>query len=135
MCRRIDVPETTMGRDTKIIEGAEKFKSMQVEKDQPYTLSQELLSTRAPSPSYPVFLFEQFIWFKFKALKEGRPYEMETSAQFLETFMKSNFIEKNLLCELYLHEMACPLDHHSNPSPYLGDVQLRYFSSFVSNHM
>ena len=60
---------------------------------------------------------------------------METSSQFLENFMESNFIEQNMLCELYLHEMACPLDHHSNPSPYLGDVQLRDFSSFVSNHV
>ena len=108
---------------------------MHKEKDQLYILSQELLSTRAPYPSYPVFLFEQFIWFKLKAVKEGRPYEMETSAQFLETFMESNFIKQNLLCEIYLHEMACPLDHHSNPTPYLGDVQLRDFSSFVSNHV
>ena len=108
---------------------------MQKEKDQLYILSQELLSTMEPSPSYPVFLFEQFIWFKLKAIKEGRPYEMETSVHFLETFMESNFIEKNLVCELYLHEMACPLDHHSNPAPYLGDVQLRAFSTFVSNHV
>ena len=90
---------------------------MQVEKDQLYTLSQELLSTRAPSPSYPVFLFEQFIWFKLKAVKEKRPYEMATSAHFLENFMEINFVEQNLLCELYLHEMACPLDRHSNVVP------------------
>ena len=94
-----------------------------MEKDQLYNLFEELLSTRAPSPSYLVFLFEQFIWFKLKAVKERRPYEMETSTQFLETFMESNFVEKNLLCELYLHEMVFPLDHHSNPTPYLGDGQ------------
>ena len=112
-----------------------KFRSMQVEKDQLYTLSQELLSIRAPYPSYPVFLFEQFILFKLIAVKERRPYEMENSAQFLETFMESNFIDQNLLYELYLHEMACLLDHHSNPAPYLGDVHSRDFSSFVSNHV
>ena len=82
---------------------------MQKEKDQLYILSQELLSTRVPSPSYPVFLFEQFIWFKLKVVKEGRPYEMATSAQFLETFMESGFVEQNVFFELYLHEMACPL--------------------------
>ena len=76
---------------------------MQVEKDQLYTLSQELLSTKASSPSYPVFLFEQFIWFKLKAVKEGRPYEMATSAQFLEIFMESNFIQQNLFCELWAY--------------------------------
>ena len=35
-----------------------KFKSIQVEKDQLYALSQELLGTRVPSSSYPMFLFE-----------------------------------------------------------------------------
>ena len=64
----------------KELKELKNFKSMQVEKDQLYTLSQELLSTGAPYPSYPVFLFEQFIWFKLKAVKEGRPYEMATSA-------------------------------------------------------
>ena len=49
--------------------------------------------------------------------------------------MESSFTEQNLLCEFYLHEMACPLDLHSNPSPYLGDVQLRAFASFVHNHV
>ena len=87
-----------------------------------YALSQELLGTRVPSASYPVFLFEQFIWFKLRAMKEGRSYEIETSAKFLETFMGSDFGDQNLLCEIYLHELACPLDHHSNPVPFSGDV-------------
>ena len=81
---------------------------MQKEKYQLYILSWELMSSRAPSPSYPVFLYEQFTWFKMKALKEGRPYEVASSDQFLETFMKSSFTEQNLLCELYLHEMVSP---------------------------
>ena len=95
---------------------------MQVEKDQMYTLSQELLGTRVPSSSYPIFLFEKFICFKLRAVKEGKPYEIMTSTKFLETFLESDFEEQNLLCEIYLHELACPLDHHSNPTPFLGDV-------------
>ena len=77
----------------------------------------------------------EFTWFKLKALKEGRPYEVASNAQFLETFMESSFTEQNLLCELFLHEIAFPLNFHSNPAPYLGDVQLGDFSSFVSNHV
>ena len=46
-----------------------KFQSMQKEKEQMYALSQELLGTRVPSSSYPIFLFEQFIWFKLRAVK------------------------------------------------------------------
>ena len=119
----------------KELKELKKFKSMQKEKDQLYTLSRELMSFRAPSPSYPVFLYEQFTWFKLKALKEGRPYEVASSTQFLETFIKSSFTEQNLLCELYLHEIACPLNRHSNPIPYLGYVQLRAFASFVRNNV
>ena len=100
-----------------------------------YALSQELMGTRKPSSSYPVFMFEQFVWFKLKAVKEGRSFEITASAKLLETFFGSNFEEQNLLCELYLHEMACPLDCHSNPVPFAGDVQLRAFVSFVSNHI
>ena len=68
-------------------------------------------------------------------MKEGRSYEIETSVKFLETFLGINFEDQNLLCELYLNEMACPLDHHLNPVPFSGDVQLRDFASFVSNHV
>ena len=75
----------------KEIKELKKFKSMQVEKYKLYTLSQELLGTRVPSSSYHVFLFEQFIWFKLRAVKEGRSYEIETSAKFLETFLESDF--------------------------------------------
>ena len=107
---------------------------MQQEKEQMYSLSQELLGTRNPSSSYPVFLFEQFVWFKLKAVQEGSSFEITTSAKFLETFFGSNFEEQNLLCELYLHEMACPLDRHSNPVPFAWDVQLRAFASFLINH-
>ena len=93
------------------------------------------MGTKVPSSSYPVFLFDQFIWFKLKAIKEGRPYEIATLAKFLETFLESNFEEQNLLCDLYLHELAYPLDRHSNLIPFSGDVQLRTFASFVSNHV
>ena len=95
---------------------------MQKEKEQMYALSQKLLGTRVPSSSYPVFLFEQFVWFKLRAMKEGRSFEITTSAKFLETFLRSSFEDQNLLCELYSHEMACPLDLHSKPVPFLGDV-------------
>ena len=100
-----------------------------------YTLPRELMSSRSPSPSYPIFLYEQLTLFKLKALKEGRPYELASSAQFLETSMESSFTEQNLLCKLYLHKMAFPMYLNSNPSRYLGYVQLRDSSSFVSNHV
>ena len=101
----------------KELKELKKFKSMQNKKDQLCALFQELMNFRAPSPSYPVFLYEQLTFFKLKSLKEGKPYQLVSSAQFLETFMERSFTEQNLLCEFYLHEMACPLDLHSNLDP------------------
>ena len=60
---------------------------------------------------------------------------MITSPLFLETFTQSDFGEQIFLCELYLHNMACYVDFQSNPVPYLGDVQSRDFTYFVSNHV
>ena len=102
----------------KELKELKKFNSMQKEKDQRYALFQELMSFRVPSPSYPVFLYEQLTLFKLKALKEGRPYQLTPSAQFLETFMESSFTEQKLLCKFNLHEMAFPLDLHSNHDSY-----------------
>ena len=75
-----------------------------------YILIQELLSYRAPSPSYSIFIFEQTTLFKIRSLKEGKPYHIMTTPQFLDTFTQSDFLRHNLLCELYLHEMACLMD-------------------------
>ena len=93
------------------------------------------MSSRVPSPSYSVFLYEKMTLFKLKSLKEGGIYQLTPYAQFLETCVESSFTEQNLLRELYLKEMACPMDPHSKPVPYLGDVQLRSFSYFVNNHV
>ena len=92
------------------------------------------MSFRAPSPSYPIFLYEKLNLVKLKSLKEGGPYQLTPTAYFLETFMERSFIKQNLLCEFYLHAMACPLDLNSNLAPYLGYFQLRAFASFVNNH-
>ena len=40
-----------------------KYESMEKNKEHMVTLTQDLLSYRAPSPSYPVFFFEQIIIF------------------------------------------------------------------------
>ena len=134
MGKRTRVPETPWGRVTERYKVAGKVQIHAGGKRSAYTLSQELLGTRVPSSSYPVFLFEKFIWFKLRAVKEGIPYELATSNKFLETFMESEFEEKNFLCEPYLHDLAYPLDRHSNPIPFSGDVQLRDFCS-ISNHV
>ena len=116
------VPETPWGRVTKGDKGDEKAQIHAGGKISAVYSFSRTVGYPIPSSSYPVFLFEQFIWFKLRAVKEGRPYEIATSAKFLETFLESNFKDQNLLCELDLHELACSLDRHSNRVPFSGDV-------------
>ena len=58
-----------------------------------------------------------------------------TPPQFLDTFTQSDFFEQKLLCELYLHEMARLMDPQSNLVPHIGDIHLREFTYFFTNHM
>ena len=97
---------------------------MEKNKEQMLTLNNDLLSYRSPSLSYHIFLFEQMIMFHIKALKEGRPWNIVTPSQFLETFTQSEFSEHNLLCELYLHDRECLMDSQDNPVPHIGDIYL-----------
>ena len=98
-----------------------KEEKYQLGKDM-YSLIQELMSCRAPSPSYPMFLYEQMVLFKIRALKEGIPYQVFSTPKFLDTFIMIDFSDQYFLCELFLHERACPMDVHSNLVPYLGDI-------------
>ena len=82
-----------------------------------------------------MFVYGQVVLFKIRAVKEGRPYQLLSTPKFLDTFIKSDFSDQNLLCELFLHERECPMGVYSKPIPYLGDIQLRAFTSFVTNHM
>ena len=58
---------------------------------------------------------------------------MISASEFLETFSQSDFLDQHFLCEIYLHEQSCMLDTKFNHVPYVGDVQLRSFTSFVNN--
>ena len=71
--------------------------------------------------------------FKLKDIKEGRPHQLVTILQFLDTLSQSDFSEQNLLCELYLHEVAYPMYIQFNPIPHIGDVHLREFTYFFTN--
>ena len=48
--------------------------------------------------------------FKLKYIKEGRLRLVVTVPQFLDTISQSDLSKKNMLCELYLYEVACPMN-------------------------
>jgi len=94
-----------------------------------FELVQRLLATRKPSFNYSVFLRERLAFLQVKAIRDGRPHEVSTPQQFIETFAEASNSEQNLLCELYLHNEAMPEDRKLNLIPLIGDIQmsLRFF--------
>ena len=111
------------------------IKTLQDVKGKMYVLAQYLLSFLRPSPTYPPFLHEQYFLFLLAAIKEDQPFRMDTALSFLESFFKSNIPNQHLLCEHYLHEILCFGDKKFNISPYVGNIQLREFTSFLNNHV
>ena len=112
-----------------------KYEYMEKDKELMLTLSHELFTCKPPSPSYPIFLFEHMTLFQIKDLKEGSTSQVVTPSQFLETLTQSEFVCTKLLCELYLHDKTYLMDTKANPFPYIGDIILRSFTSFVLNHV
>ena len=108
---------------------------MQQDKDPMYSLIQELLSCRGPSPSYQICLQEQLNLFKIKAIKEGRPCEMVKTPEFPQVFTQSDFIDQHFLCEIYLYKLSYIMDVVFNLAPCAWDIHLRAFTSFVNKQV
>ena len=70
-----------------------------------------------------------------KAIKNGKPHEVSTPEQFVETFTKASITDQHFLCELYLHNEAIPENRKINLNPLVGDVQIRAFASFLANQI
>lgn len=53
----------------------------------------------------------------------------------MQTFAQAPKSDKNLLCELYLHNEAMSEDRTTNLIPVVGDIQLRAFTAFLANQL
>ena len=100
-----------------------------------YSLAKQLMCCRNPSPFYPIFLYEQFYVFQLRAIKSDKPYQIIDPKSFLKAYSSSDSADQHLLYELYLHEYICVMDRKFNMSPYVGDIQLHVFASFVQNQV
>lgn len=100
-----------------------------------FDLVQRVLATRKPFFNYAVFLRERLAFLQIKAIRDGRPYQVATPDQFIETFTEAPNNDQNLLCELYLHNEAMPEDRKMNILPLAGDIQIRDFISFLANQL
>lgn len=61
----------------------------------------------------------------------GKSYELKTPEYFIYAYADSNFQDRNLLCELYQHDLILATDRLWNPNPMVGDLKLRAFVSYI----
>jgi hypothetical protein len=100
-----------------------------------FDLVQKLLATRKPSSNYSLFLIEQLAFFQIKSIKEGRPYAVLKSEDFVKTFVEASTTDQHLLYEVYLHNEAIPENRQLNLNPLVGDIQIRALVSFLTNQI
>jgi hypothetical protein len=100
-----------------------------------FDMIQQLMATRKKSCNYYLFLMERLMWFQIKSIIEGKPHEVISSIDFIQTFVAASTRDQHLLCEAYFHNEAIPENRSLNINPLVGDVQLRAFTSFLLNQI
>jgi hypothetical protein len=85
----------------------------------------------APYQIHLIYLHDRWTQFRIKQLSNGRIHKIVTLKDFITTFLQVEDHDKNLLCELYLFNFVIPDHTRWNPNPFVGDVQLRDFTSFI----
>jgi hypothetical protein len=100
-----------------------------------FDMMQQLMATRKPSCNYSLFLKERLMCFQIQSIIEGKPHEIISSIDFIQTFEAASTRDQHLLCEAYFHNEAIPENRSLNINPLVGDVQLRAFTSFLRNQI
>jgi hypothetical protein len=100
-----------------------------------FDMMQQLMATRKPSCNYSLFLMERLMWFQIRSIIEGKPHEVISSIDFIQTFEAASTRDQHFLCETYFHNEAILENRTLNINPLVGDVQLRAFTSFLLNQI
>ena len=82
----------------------------------------ELLSCRFLSPVYTLFLKEKMVNFQLSRVIRGLNPSLNTPQVFYAAFKLVPMALQNLLCELYVHNLAVPNNKDWNSLLYVGDV-------------
>lgn len=116
----------------------QKFQDLIDDKYKMQGLALNLLGCRRPPPLYPIFLWEKFYFFQLNFFYENRPYLGNSTRTFLDVFCACDFDEKNLLCEIFLHNMIfeyASLHMIVRILSYMRELQLCAFISFIRNQV
>jgi hypothetical protein len=95
------------------------------------SLGLEGLLCITPSRIHSMYLHDSWNQFRIKILASGRLHKIVNPKEIINVFLHAEDHENNLLSELYLFNFVLPNHTCWNPNPFVGDVQLRAFTSFI----
>ena len=113
----------------------QEVEMLKLDRDYIYHLGHTMIQYSLPSPIYFVFLKRELISLQTYAFTSGAMCSSNTIDQFLALYKCLYEKDKNLLCELYQDDLVVRGYTEQDPNPYLGDVQIRPFASFMSNQI
>ena len=108
---------------------------LKADKEEIFSLSQQVMACLPPAHSYSFFLHEQYIFFCLESVHQELSHVIEDSIQLLHILRSHNILDQHLMCEVYMHDYVLGNDQSFNPVPYMGDIQLRAFTSYVVNQV
>ena len=82
---------------------------------------------------YLVCLKEQFLLFQLMMTIKNVDCDFKNAQDFYALYQTLSSWQKNLLCELYMHNFIIPQDTQWNPLLYIRDVHLRALMSWMAN--
>ena len=98
-----------------------------------FSLYSDVLTCRAPTTNYDLFLGELYLFLKIKAVEVGKPTNFKTIEEFFQCCNEKDEQVQHILCELYLHNFFLEEERDSKPCPFIGDVQFQAFLYFSKN--
>jgi hypothetical protein len=94
-------------------------------------VSLEMLECRKLARVYALFLKEKWHKNQIVNLAQLVRYNLDTPKYFLDSYQYCNMEEKERMCDFYLHNIILPHPYKWNPNPYVGDVHMMTFASWL----
>lgn len=88
-----------------------------------------------PSPIYSILLKKELISLHARALATWAPCYNNIVDQFLELYKCLDELGKNLIYEIYQHDLVVTWYNEWDTNPYVGNVHIRSFASFMNNQL
>lgn len=99
------------------------------------SLHSDFLTCKSLTTNYALFLLEQYLLLKIKAVRAGKSIELRTIEDSINRCKQHGVKVQRLLCDFYLHNFTLENKVAKNPNHFVGDVQFQAFISFAVNQI